>query len=246
MKNQENENKWQSNYKEWHSFKFSIPSAPKLIDGVEVEQEAKEYLFKLKKPSASQRQSADLIRSLYTTSFIEKGLMPEAILRKKLEDAGGTASKSEVDNYLTLTLKLKQLESEYQLLKTEGKLDESNAKFLEWNEVQRQLINIESEQSRAYENSAEAKARNKMIQFFVYELLYWMPTADAKDYVQYFSGESFEDKQRDAFAKEDEENEVYQRVVILSELFVTALLYSKGKIAAEALDKLPSEMGLTE
>ncbi len=224
-----------NNDKVWYSFEIKLP-VPDTTD-------IKSYSFKVKKPTRSEREMGEWIRSKYITKYIEDGLLPEAVLRKKLEDAGGTVSKNQSQEYLEYQLTLMNLEREYQLLKTEGKEEEAKLKYNEWNEVQRNIIALETEYGSTYENSAESKGRNKLIQFFTYHLIYWLPE-NGKEYVQYFSGEDFESKMRYAYALDDAEDPLYQKVEVLGQLFVSALLYSKGKISHETLGKLPNDMGI--
>ncbi len=173
-----------ANIKIYHGFTVATKNKPTIIDGVETVAPDTLHSFAVKKPNASERDSAQEIRSQFTTYYMEKGLLPEAVLRKKLADMGGTVSKNEDQNYLNLNLALLTLESEYQLLKSEqkaleseGKIDdaktkgnEADAKFALWGETKRKIVSMETDQNMTYENSAEAKARDKMIQFVSYML----------------------------------------------------------------------------
>ncbi len=233
------------NVKAFHAFDVRLSSAPVTIDSVETAQEAVTHKFLIKKPNASERDESSLIRSQYTTKFIEQGLLPEAVLRKKLSDLGGIISRSDTENYVSQQLKLLDLEREIQLLTIDKKDDEAKAKVTEWNEVKRRIISFETEQNMSLENSAEAKARDKMIQYYIYQLLYWLPTPEATDYVPYFKGEDFEAKTKYAYeVLDDNEDKLYLKVFPLAQLFISYMLYSRGPVNEADINALPKEMGL--
>ncbi len=233
-----------ANIKVYHPFKVNIKNPNILVEGVDTPQPDTIYAFAIKKPNATERDIASETRSQYTSYYMEKGLLPEAVLRKKLSDLGGVVSQTEGKSYLESQLQLLTLESEYQLLKSEGKEEESKVVFAQWNDTKRRIIAFETEQNMSLENSAEAKARDKMIQYYIYQLLYWLPKPDSTDYVPYFTGKDFEEKTAYAYNLDDNEDALYHRVVPLTQLFISYMLYSRGPANPDDINALPKEMGL--
>jgi hypothetical protein len=166
--------------------------------------------FALLKPNRRLREDGELFYAAETSRFAKAGVLPKAAWGTILSNGGGSISEQEREQYGTLLLKFRDLSFELQtiLIKGEGERSEAEKKrsdelINDLDDIRKDIQNFEASQIAIFENTAEAKARNRTILWWVMHLSY---EKDGDNFKPIFKGDSFEDKllQYDAF--EDEEN----------------------------------------
>lgn len=154
----------------------------------------------IKTPSRAEKEEADIERAAWVNKYHERGLMLEAMLIKKYVDEGGTLPKQYQKEYQDLQNDL--LETERDLLEKEtiDKENEDGIRALrrKFFDVRERMIEIQRTQSQFFEDTAEAKARLKKVEWIVLNLSYYRPVNEAgepqEEWVPFFTGDTIEAK----------------------------------------------------
>jgi hypothetical protein len=151
-----------------------------------------EKKFFISKPSRSLRQLGEVEYAKQLAAFVKAGLLPKAAWNTILENLGGTVSNSEAEAYtsakrdffessieLNKLNQLPELNSEQQRQKRKLELKIEDSK--------RDIQTFELEQIYIFENTAEAKARNMTIQWWLSQLSY------EDENQKFFKGDNFDE-----------------------------------------------------
>jgi len=194
--------------------------------------------FFIKKPNRILFDEAELYYGIKLAESIKAGMLTRTSMLKKYESEGGifTKSEEEVINKLMETLKDKQkalAEIEYKE-KDEGKeltdqekqdrdLIEAEVRILK-----NQLIDFENSKTSLFDQTAETRARNKAI---VWWILYLAYKKEKDKFFPLFGEGSFNDRLEKYDEIEDQGNEFWQKV-LLKLAYLVSFWYS-GKIITE-------------
>lgn len=133
--------------------------------------------FKILKPNRKLHEQAELVYAVKLSEGVKAGLLTKPLLAKRYQNDGGSMSEPEKVEYTKLYLELFKLENEYQkdLLKNEKNAED--VKKLEDTlfgiaNVRRQIQQIEYNQSTLFDQTAENKARNHVIMWWILFLSY--------------------------------------------------------------------------
>jgi len=154
--------------------------------------------FCIKSPSRAEKEEAEIERAAWLNKYVERGLMLEAMLIKKYVDEGGTMPKEYQKKYQLLQSELIELERkmiEIEVVDKESpELKVLREKFFQ---IREQMIEIQRSQSIYFEDTAEAKARLKKIEWITLHLSYYRPLNEAGEpgeWTPFFTGATTEDK----------------------------------------------------
>jgi hypothetical protein len=203
------------------------------------------YSFFIKKPSRSEKEEAELIRVQYFSEYTKRGILTQAMLSKTYANYGGILSDEEVKHYAGLRVELYEKLRNFELISAQSSKEDAAEKLKEINELQSKLTRFEYEQGNFFNNTAEAKARNKLIEYLVLTLTYFKKESET-EYKSFFSGETFEDKLKVLEKYEDENYQLYNlirdRVAFATSLFVSM----GGNIEKGDIEKYEKEIGVIE
>lgn len=197
-------------------YEFDAKNLIKKDDG---SQETVVKKFALLKPNRRLREDGELFYAAETSRFAKAGVLPKAAWGTILSNGGGSISDQEREQYGSLLLKFRDLSFELQtiLIKGEGERTESeklrsNELINDLDDIRKDIQNFEASQIAIFENTAEAKARNRTILWWVMNLAY---EKDGDNYKPIFVGDSFEEKliQYDSFEEEENKYEFLLGVV---------------------------------
>jgi len=172
-------------------------------DGTEVTTSKKikkdvPYKFFLRRPTREMTDEAELYYGVRLADGIKAGLLTRAMLEKRFENDGGTRSDDENLQYKLITEKLKKFYEEQSKIIdiTEKKRTTSQKKRLKELEkdvrpVRRELRDLQMVEDSLYEETAESRARNKVILWWMLHLAY--AEQDGKD-VEFFGSGDFDTK----------------------------------------------------
>jgi hypothetical protein len=207
-------------------YEFDAKNIIKKDDG---SQETVVKKFLLLKPNRRLREDGELFYATETSRFAKAGVLPKAAWGTILSNGGGSISDQEREQYGNLLLKFRDLSFELQTILIKGEGERTESEKLRSNElisdldyIRKDIQNFESTQIAIFENTAEAKARNRTILWWVMNLAY---EKDADNYKPIFIGDTFEDKllQYDNFEEEDNKYEfllgVVRRITYLTTLW---------------------------
>lgn len=136
--------------------------------------------FGVRRPTRSSRDEAELFYGARYAEAVKAGLMPEAVLNKRVKDGGGVFDDEDKTKYASIYVELTNLEREYQnilLISETERTDEQKTKLLELSQKMQQLRAELKEytqtQTSLFNNTADSYARNKTI-------IWWFLTLSAK------------------------------------------------------------------
>jgi len=235
-----------------HLYKFNVTSEvevdkieTKVEDGKEITvktkvKEPKDIQFLIKKPSRIEREEAEIERARFLAEFIKRGVMPEAILSKTYSDQGGLLDEHQKKLYLLLKTELFEATQEYQRLVTEKNEDGIKGALEKIINKQNEIANFQFQQNTFFENTAEFKAKAKLIEYLLVHLTYWREDT-SKDYVPYFKGETFEEKMAylDGLEEGDDKTFAAMRNTVL--FVVSAYLQMGSSSTPDEIEKVVNE-----
>ena len=165
--------------------------------------------FGILKPNRRMREDGELFYASETSRFAKAGVLPKAAWNTILSNGGGSISDQERELYGNLLLKFRDLSFELQSILIKGEADRTETEkkrsdelILELEDIRKDIQNFEASQIAIFENTAEAKARNRTILWWVMNLAY---EKDGENYKPIFKGDSFEEKLLQYDGLEDEE-----------------------------------------
>ena len=212
------------------------------------------YTFYVKKPNRTEMEDGDMFYSLELNKFIKMGLLTKAMLAKQYGNQGGVWSEKEQKIYSDLMYKMhqKQLEvQQFSLLSKDGKLSKRQKEKLdqtvkEMAQSKRELTEYEMVQNSLFDHTADVKARNRCIMWYILHLTYFVEgEEDTPVYEQYFEGDSFEEKYLNYQDKEELADEIYEKVIDQISSVVT-IWYISGNQEQENIKNMLEEMKTTE
>lgn len=133
--------------------------------------------FKILKPNRKLHEQAELVYAVKLSEGVKAGLLTKPLLAKRYQNDGGAMSEPEKLEYTKYYLELFKLENEYQkdLLKNEKTPEDvkklEDTLFAIAN-TRRQIQQIEYNQSTLFDQTAENKARNHVIMWWILFLSY--------------------------------------------------------------------------
>jgi hypothetical protein len=173
----------------------SIESTKKVVENEEIRM-----IFA--KPSMLQIEEAEFFYGQKFNEYINAGFLTKAMLSKKMGDIGGFSSKTTLDVVNKNILEnieaakviefyggAKNLSSEQQ-----EKLELAKVAYAE---TQRELVEYEQNLRSQFSQTADAKAEQKIIEWFLFNCCYYEETLEGKkETFPLFVGDSFDNKRR--------------------------------------------------
>lgn len=155
--------------------------------------------FFIKKPTRSLHDEADLFYGVRLSEGIKAGLLTRALLAKRFNNDGGTLSEGEKNEYDTLYYAMYETEMEIQrisVIKEEERTEEDKKKLVECvtkiKDVRRAIHQFEYAHISLFDQTAENRARNKTILWWVLQLAYKINDAGVEE--PFFGDGGFDEK----------------------------------------------------
>lgn len=229
-------------------YKFKV-SRPEEVEKTEVEKRGEEevkvvkkvkedvsYNFAILKPGRGLKEEAEIFHAgLMNEYVINRGLMTRQQLIKRYANDGGSMSEPEKKRYaelLTTILKEEEKLERIQINLDGLKEEEKNAKLDECTRAlvmaRAELNDIIASQNNLYEHTAETKAEEKTIFWWVLKLAY---AEKGGEFVPFFGSGSIAERMAKYDELEDSE-ESFSREVIKRFLWYISLWYT-GNISTE-------------
>jgi hypothetical protein len=187
--------------------------------------------FSLLKPNRRLREDGELFYASETSRFAKAGVLPKAAWNTILSNGGGSISEKEREVYGNLLMKFRDASFELQsiLIKSDGDRSEAEKKrsdeiIIELDEIRKEIQSFEASQISIFENTAEAKARNRAILWWVLNLSY----EEIEGKLQpIFTGENFNDKLDgyDFIEESDKEDGIFLLEIIRRITYLTTLWF---------------------
>jgi hypothetical protein len=170
----------------------------------------------IKKPTRRQIEDADLEYSVEMSKCIKKGILTKAMLAKKYSDTGGLMSESESQKLVDLYKSIYDLQNEMMRLEAStSKSEEIKNRLVEitveLTQSRKEIVDIESSYRALFDHTADSKAQNKVLLWYIINLSYIKKESDVEAKALY-SGKEYEDRLVDFYAKEENPTEEYNSI----------------------------------
>jgi hypothetical protein len=203
----------------------------------------------LKRPSRTQLEDGDMFYSIWLNKFIKMGLLTRAMLAKQHVDVGGTLDAEEKERYAQLYVKLYEKQQAVQRygLKTQEEMSEGDLERLRkavasLGLIRKELTDFETVQASMFEHTADIKARNKTITWYLMHLTYYRKGDDENtELTSLFPGDNFDEKYESYKELEEADNDIYWAAIDKLSSLVT-IWYMSGVSTQEDFDSLLEEV----
>ena len=190
----------------------------------------------IKKPTRSLFDEAELFYGVKLSEGIKAGLLTRALLAKRFNNDGGVLSDEEQKEYNNLYNNFFNLQSEFQKLSMKEEALRNNEEkealqkvINEMNEARDLLQKYEMAQANLFEQTAENRARNKTIMWWVLQLS--LIEGEDKKLKELFGEGSYEEKLKKY--DEIEESEFNLEKIALQKLLYLISFWYIGRAATE-------------
>jgi hypothetical protein len=174
-------------------------------------------VVKIKRPSRRQLEDAELEYSVEMSRCVKKGILTKAMLYKKYSDTGGVFSEDDAKDYGKLYKQILDLQNDYIRLDSVDEKSKDQTEELEkikenLADTKRKIIEAESSMQSLFDHTADTKAQNRLLLWYTLMLTHVQKEEDEEP-KQYFEGQDFEEKLDDYYLKEDENSDLYNKVI---------------------------------
>lgn len=207
--------------------------------------------FALKRPNRVNHDDADLYYHSQVSKGLSAGLLPVALISKRLANDGGIFTEEEKKEFDRKHAELYIKKLEFQRLSAtpdSEKKPDHDEKLIELQTEMRGLVRdiqkFELENQSMFSSSAEHRARSKTIVWWLAALLY---KAQGEGWTPFFEGSTVEDRIENWNKLEDEdlpdEEVQFQNKVINQALSAVSVWYHLGVTDQEGFAKAFAELG---
>jgi hypothetical protein len=204
----------------------------------------------IKKPTRSLFDEAELFYGVRLSEGIKAGLLTRALLAKRFNNDGGVLSDEEQKEYNDLYLQFFNLQTEFQRLsiKEEAIRTEEEKKQIQnviekMNLSRERLQRYEMAQANLFEQTAENRARNKTIMWWVLQLS--LIQGEDKKFKELFQDGTYEDKLKRYDEIEESESGV-EKIAIQKLLYLISFWYIGRAASQEEFEKLLNNLQSSE
>ena len=208
----------------------------------------------LRKPTRTQVEDGDMFYSIWLNKFIKMGLLTRAMLAKKQVDLGGVLNENDKMNYAKLYLKL--FEKQQNVIRYSAK-DPNGLSNDEKERLQsavsslaiirKQLADFEAAQASVIDHTADVKARNKTITWFLLHLATYIKGDEDEDADSYslFPGTDFEEKYLSYQELDEDQDPLFIKVIDRLST-ISTIWYMSGTQEQEEFDGILEQMNQEE
>lgn len=202
-----------------------------------IKKETKEVsvALKIRKPNRRLYDDADLFYGVKLSEGIKAGLLTKTLLAKRYENDGGPMSNPEKEKYAKLYIKLYEKENEIQKIqlnldkeREEVKREQLTEAIIEMSTIKQELHQFELSQQSLFDQTAEVRARNQTIMWWVLNLSY---SGEGEEAVPFFAGDTFDEKLDTYDEIEDRENPFWGEAI--RKFIYFASFWESGQITTE-------------
>jgi len=196
----------------------------------------------IKKPTRSLFDEAELFYGVRLSEGIKAGLLTRALLAKRFNNDGGVLSDEEQKEYNDLYLEFFNLQNEFQKLsikeesiRTEEEKANLKSVIEKMNNARDRLQKYEMAQANLFEQTAENRARNKTIMWWVLQLS--LIQGDDKKFKELFNEGSYEEKLK-RYDEIEESDSNLEKIALQKLLYLISFWYIGRAASQEEFEKL--------
>lgn len=182
--------------------------------------------FALRKPNRRMYDDAELFYGVKLSEGIKAGLLTKTQLAKRYDNDGGPFSSGQKKQYSVLLLNVFERESDVQKIQLNlGNLSEKEKRekltssLIELTELREEMREFEVFHSSIFDQTAEGRAKNTSIMWWVLFSSYWKEEEDS-EFSPVFDGKTFDTKIDSYDEIEDKEDAFWNEVISKLAYFV--------------------------
>jgi len=210
-------------------------------------EESVPYRVVMKKPSRRQIEEAELEFSVEMSKCIKNGILTKAMLAKKYSDTGGLLAEEDAKSLTNMYIKYGEMSNEIERLQIST--DSESEKFK--NKIgslagdialtRKDIINVETSYANLFNHTADMRAENKVIQWYILNLTY-IQKDDQDEIEPLFPGKTFEHKLQVFYDMEEEGDEIYDLIGGKVAALFSFWYYSSGSASSDELASLNQDI----
>jgi hypothetical protein len=196
----------------------------------------------IKKPTRSLFDEAELFYGVRLSEGIKAGLLTRALLAKRFNNDGGVLSDEEQKEYNDLYVDFFNLQGDFQKLSIKEEAIRSPEEKKEVQNIiekmtaaRERLQKYEMAQANLFEQTAENRARNKTIMWWVLQLS--LIEGEDKKLKELFIGNSYEEKLK-RYDEIEESDNVLEKTALQKLLYLISFWYIGRAATQEEFEKL--------
>ena len=194
-----------------------------------------EVPLKLKKPNRRLYDEADLFYGVKLSEGIKAGLLTKTLLAKRYENDGGPMSDPEKEEYAAIYMQLYDQENLVQKIQLnlekmpeEERREKLKDAIVEMSGLKQKLHQFEMSQQSLFDQTAEVRARNQTIMWWVLNLSHIEEEGKIREF---FQGKDYEEKLEHYDELEETENPFWSEAIRKFIYFVS--FWESGQITSE-------------
>lgn len=204
------------------------------------------YRLVMKQPTRRQIEEAELEFSVEMSKCVKKGILTKAMLAKKYSDTGGLLPEDDAKALTKMYITYGELSQESERIRLKTNLTEDNEKRLEEiseqiTNLRKDIINVETSYSNLFNHTADVRAENKVIQWYILHLTY-VQKNDEDETAPLFEGLDFEQKLERYYELEEEGGEIYDLIGSKVAALFSFWYYSSGAVSHKDFEKLDQDI----
>lgn len=219
----------------------------KMEDGKEIKitskvKETVQRNFFIRKPTRGLFEEAELFYAVKLSEGIKAGLLTRSLLSKRYSNDGGALSDKDKEKYADFYIKLFEKQNEFQKLSIKDKNERTPEEQETFEKLTAEIINLRTEiqdfeisQASLFDQTAENRARNKTILWWILHLSY-MFDKDGKE-VSIFGDGSYDERLSIYDGIEDNADE-WLKTVVKKFAFYVSFWYMGRASTQEEFEKL--------
>ena len=186
-----------------------------------------EHVFVIKQPTRRQMEEADMEYSIEMSKCVKQGVLTKAMLMNKYTDTGGMLSEEDANRLAAMYGKLGEMQTEFTQLNLKAKNASNEKKITELSadmaNLRRSIATAETNFSALLNHTADNRAQNKVITWYLLSLSY---LENEGKLTPYFEGETFDEKKEIFYQREDDEDELLSLVYDKLTAFISFWYFS--------------------
>lgn len=205
--------------------------------------------IQINQPTRKQIQEADMEFSIEMSRCIRNGILTKAMLLNKYNDTGGLISEADAKIMLNSADEIRELQAKLTILNLKPESERDNDEKNKIEELTSQILQkrktlIEKETSyiTLFNHTADIKAQNRAILWYVLNLSYFKDsTRKTNDFEPLFVGKTFEAKEAAMHEYEENGNEIYEKSYSKLASIVSYWFFTSA-IDVEEFDRIINEI----
>lgn len=197
------------------------------------------YRIIIKQPNRRQMEEADMEYSIEMSRCIKKGILTKAMLSKKYSDLGGMMTEDDALELNKHYARVGELQTEYQRLQSKENKSADDLSLIrqvlvDLTETRTSIVNLETAYSSLFNHTADTKAQNKVIMWYVVNLTYFKEEESEEAPKALFEGVSADEKLEQYYVFDEQgKSEIFNNIKNKLTTFVSYWFFSSSTDKAE-------------